>query len=150
MLPIGYCIRGKLYIRQIFLIQMQYRLQSMNNHVVGRAASVVSEFSSPDFNGVVVNQKCPLFYSLLKSLFLRKMSMACSYKFTKNIVFCNFLQKNQCVLKYRLPQKLFEMKEQLFCKQHIFLKFFFSDIVSEGQNKTIDFFLSKSYLTKQT
>jgi len=31
-----------LYIRQIFLIQMKYRLQSMYNHIVGRAASVVS------------------------------------------------------------------------------------------------------------
>ena len=33
-----------MYIRQIFLIQMKYRLQSMYNHLVGRAASVVSPF----------------------------------------------------------------------------------------------------------
>ena len=31
-----------MYIRQIFLIQIKYRLQSMYNHIVGRAASVVS------------------------------------------------------------------------------------------------------------
>ena len=30
----------------IFLIQMKYRLQSMYNHMVGRAASVVSPFYS--------------------------------------------------------------------------------------------------------
>ena len=35
-----------MYIRQIFLIQMKYRLQSMYNHMVGRAASVVSPFYS--------------------------------------------------------------------------------------------------------
>ena len=31
----------------IFLIQMKYRLQSMFNHVVGRAASDASPFSIP-------------------------------------------------------------------------------------------------------
>ena len=35
-----------MYIRQIFLIQMKYRLQSMHNHMVGRIASVVSPFYS--------------------------------------------------------------------------------------------------------
>jgi len=35
-----------LYIRQIFHIQMKYHLQNMNNHMVGRAASVVSPFYS--------------------------------------------------------------------------------------------------------
>ena len=35
-----------LYIREIFLIQMKYRLQSMYNHMVGRAASDVSPFYS--------------------------------------------------------------------------------------------------------
>ena len=29
-----------LYIRKIFLIQMKYRLQNMNNHMVGRAGSI--------------------------------------------------------------------------------------------------------------
>ena len=33
-----------MYIRQIFLIQMEYCLQSRYNHIVGRAASVVSPF----------------------------------------------------------------------------------------------------------
>ena len=47
------CIRNNqnrsLYIRQIFLIQMQYRLQTMYNRMVGqvgRAASVASSFYS--------------------------------------------------------------------------------------------------------
>ena len=38
---IGYCIRGNCNIRQIFLNQMEYRLQSMYNHMVGRTASVI-------------------------------------------------------------------------------------------------------------
>ena len=51
----------------IFLIQMEYRLQSMHNHMVGRAASVVSpfysillgniSFSAKGFKGTVVNHK---------------------------------------------------------------------------------------------
>ena len=42
----------KSYIRQIFLFQMKYCLQSMYNHMVGRASSVVSPFYSIlcDFN----------------------------------------------------------------------------------------------------
>ena len=40
VLAIVYCIR------QIFLIQMEYRLQSMYNHMIGRAASVVSPLYS--------------------------------------------------------------------------------------------------------
>ena len=35
-----------LYTRQTFLTQMEYRLQSMYNHMVGRAASFVSPFYS--------------------------------------------------------------------------------------------------------
>ena len=35
-----------MYIRQIYLIQMEYRLQSMYNHMVGRTASVISPFYS--------------------------------------------------------------------------------------------------------
>ena len=34
----------RLYIRQIFLIQLEYCLQRMDNHMVGRAASFVSPF----------------------------------------------------------------------------------------------------------
>ena len=33
-------------IRQIFLIQMKYSLQSMYNHMLGRTASVISPFYS--------------------------------------------------------------------------------------------------------
>ena len=33
-------------IRKIFLIQMEYRLQSIYNHMVGRTASVISPFYS--------------------------------------------------------------------------------------------------------
>ena len=42
---IGYCIRG-IVIRQIFLIQMKYCLQSMYHHMVGRAGPglVISPF----------------------------------------------------------------------------------------------------------
>ena len=35
-----------MYIRQIFHNQMEYRLQSMYNHMVGRTASVISPFYS--------------------------------------------------------------------------------------------------------
>ena len=35
-----------MYIRHVFLIQMEYRLQSMYNHMVGRSASVGSPFYS--------------------------------------------------------------------------------------------------------
>ena len=35
-----------MYFRQIFFIQMKYRLQILYNHMVGRAASVVSPLCS--------------------------------------------------------------------------------------------------------
>ena len=35
-----------MYIRQIFLIQMEYRLQSLYDYMVGRTVSVISPFYS--------------------------------------------------------------------------------------------------------
>ena len=48
-------------IRQIFLIQMKYRLQSMYNHMVGRTASVISPFYS-------VLLECSTSYNLAGSM----------------------------------------------------------------------------------
>ena len=49
-----------MYIRQIFLIQMEYRLQSMYNHMVGRTVSVESPSNSysldKSWKGTVVNR----------------------------------------------------------------------------------------------
>jgi len=42
----------------IFLIQMEYRLQSINNQMVGRAASAISPFYFllPGFNPLIVSK----------------------------------------------------------------------------------------------
>jgi len=54
----------KLYIRQIFLIQMNYRLQSMYNHMVGRAASVVFPFYSIPLGGMWIVKESVVYSSL--------------------------------------------------------------------------------------
>ena len=86
-----------MHIRQIFLNQMEYRLQSMFNHMVGWAASVISPFYSTLLGRIIITH-------LIEDQFNRKKWFTFDFlvrmRKTKEKLYRDILYPNKCKCKY--------------------------------------------------